>query len=256
VRRLLAPLALSLLALIRLAGAGIAGEGAPAPVATVLAGDRLQLEDGREVRLAGIRVVPADSRDSAIAGVARAAAAALASEVEGGAVRLEMAQAPLDRYGALVAQVESEDGVWLQGMLLEAGLAQVQTRPGETARAAEMLTLEHAARAAGQGLWGLSEFAPRAADRLDDAVGSFRIVQGEVVRVAPTERYIYLNFGADWRSDFTIRLRRGELDDAFARSGIAIESLAGRLVEVRGYVLEAGRPLIEVSHPEQLEVLR
>jgi hypothetical protein len=119
-----------------------------------------------------------------------------------------------------------------------------------------MLTLEHAARAAGQGLWGLSEFAPRAADRLDDADGSFRIVQGEVVRVAPTERYIYLNFGADWRSDFTVRLRRGELGEAFARSGIAIERLAGRLVEVRGYVLEAGGPLIEVSHPEQLEVLR
>jgi hypothetical protein len=119
-----------------------------------------------------------------------------------------------------------------------------------------MLAHERAARTAGLGLWRLPEYAPRRADRLADAVGSFRIVRGEVVRVAPTERYVYLNFGSDWRSDFTVRLRRAELDERFARSDIAIERLAGRLVEVRGYVLEAGGPLIEVSHPEQIEVLR
>ena len=63
-------------------------------------------------------------------------------------------------------------------------------------------------------------------------------------------------FGADWRQDFTIRIRRRELVEGFARSGLEIEQLAGRVVEVRGYVLDAGGPLIEVSHPEQLEVLR
>ena len=102
-----------------------------------------------------------------------------------------------------------------------------------------MLARERTARAAGRGLWRHPEFTPRRADRLADAVGSFRIVQGEVLRVAPTERYVYLNFGTDWRRDFTVRLRRAELDERFARSATAIERLAGRLVEVRGYVLEA-----------------
>lgn len=232
------------------------GWSAPVAVATVLAGDRLQLEDGREVRLAGIRVAPADSRDADVAGLARLARETLAAQVEGRMVHLAGGDAAIDRYGAVAAQVERGDGVWLQGVLLEEGLAQVQTRPGETLRAAEMLARERAARAAGRGLWRLPEFAPRRADRLADAVGSFRIVRGEVVRVAPTERYVYLNFGTDWRSDFTVRLRRAELDQRFARSDIAIERLAGRLVEVRGYVLEAGGPLIEVSHPEQIEVVR
>jgi hypothetical protein len=50
-----------------------------------------------------------------------------------------------------------------------------------------------------------------------------------------------------------VRLRRAEFDDAFA--GIEFEGLAGRLVEVRGVVLEAGGPLIELSHLEQLQVL-
>ena len=251
------PLAL----MVVLVAGGVAGSeevdpGAPLAVAAVLAGDRLQLADGREVRLAGIRVAPADRQDPAVAGLARAAREALATRVEGRMVRLEVGAEALDRYGALAAQVERDDRVWLQGVLLDEGLAQVQTRPGETARAAAMLARERAARAAGRGLWRLPEFAPRRADRLADAVGSFRIVRGEVVRVAPTERYVYLNFGTDWRSDFTVRLRRTELAESFARSAIAVERLAGRLVEVRGYVLEAGGPLIEVSHPEQIEVLR
>ncbi len=227
----------------------------PLMVAAVPAGDRLQLEDGREVRLAGIRVPVADE-EAGTPDLARAAQQALAERVAGRRVRLGVAPPASDRYGRLVAQVERvEDGLWLQGVLLEQGLAQVQTRPGEALRAAAMLARERAARAARRGLWRDPAFAPRAADRLAGATGSFRIVRGEVVRVAPTERYLYLNFGSDWRRDFTVRLRRGELVDAFARSGIAVEQLAGRRLEVRGLVLEAGGPLIEVSHPEQIEVL-
>jgi endonuclease YncB( thermonuclease family) len=238
------------------AGSGVAEPAAPLAVAAVLAGDRLQLADGREVRLAGIRVAPADRGDPDLARLAGAARETLAMRLEGRAVRLEVGADALDRYRALAAQVERDDRVWLQGVLLEEGLAQVQTRPGETARAAAMLARERAARAAGRGLWRHPEFAPRRADRLGDAVGSFRIVHGEVVRVAPTEHYVYLNFGADWRSDFTVRLRRTELGESFARSTTAVEELVGRLVEVRGYVLEAGGPLIEISHPEQIQVLR
>jgi micrococcal nuclease len=74
-----------------------------------------------------------------------------------------------------------------------------------------------------------------------------------VLRVAPTESHTYLNFGADWRADFTVRVRRTELEGALA--GLDLEGLGGRLVEVRGVVLEAGGPLIELSHPEQLQVL-
>ena len=85
--------------------------------------------------------------------------------------------------------------------------------------------------------------------------GAFQIVRGEVRRVAPVRDYVYLNFGADWRRDFTVRIRRQELEARFARSGTDALALAGHRVEVRGFVLEAGGPLIEVSHPEQIEVL-
>ena len=74
-----------------------------------------------------------------------------------------------------------------------------------------------------------------------------------MVRVAPTERYVYLNFGADWRS----RLHRARAAPELAGelAGLDLAGLAGRMVEVRGVVLEAGGPLIELSHPEQIQVL-
>jgi micrococcal nuclease len=223
----------------------------PVAVAEVLAGDLLRLSDGRAVRLAGIRVPAAEHAGEQP--IAQRARAELIELLDGQTFRLAPAEAAYDRYGRLVAHIERSDGLWLQGALLEQGLAQVQTRPGEAARAAEMLALEQAARAAGRGLWAEPAFMPQDAGALRDGTGRFRIVRGRVLRVAPTESHLYLNFGDDWRVDFTVRVRRAELDDAFA--GADLEGLAGRLVEVRGVVLEAGGPLIELSHPEQMQVL-
>jgi micrococcal nuclease len=256
-------LAAAMAALLLSADRAAAGEpdgSAPLAVAQVLSGERLQLEDGRTVRLAGIRVPGAlnHKRESGdvpdLPGPAAEARAALLDLLAGQSVRLGLAPT-YDRYGELVAQVERADGLWLQGALLERGLAQVQTRPGEVARAALMLEREHAARAAGRGLWADPAFAPRSAERVADAVGTFQIVQGRVRRVAATDDFVYLNFGPDWRSDFTLRVRRAELEDGFARSGIDILALEGRRIEVRGFVLDAAGPLIELSHPEQIEVL-
>jgi micrococcal nuclease len=225
----------------------------PAAVTEVLAGDLLRLSDGRAVRLAGIRVPSVDAKQGGAEDFAGQARAELSRLLDGQTVRLAPAEATHDRYGRLVAQGKRSDGLWLQGALLAQGLAQVQTRPGEAARAAEMLALEQRARAAGRGLWADAAYMPQDPGALDDSMGRFRIVRGRVLRVAPTESYTYLNFGADWRADFTVRVRRTELDGALA--GVDLEGLAGRLVEVRGIVLEAGGPLIELSHPEQMQVL-
>jgi micrococcal nuclease len=224
-----------------------------AVVARVLAGNLLELEDDRMVRLAGIRL-PAAADAQAAPDLPARAQAALAGLVEGGAVRLAPTDPGRDRHGRLVAQVWRQDGLWLQGALLEQGLVQVQTRPGEVALAAEMAAREDQARRAGLGLWAHRRFGARPAHQVRSLVGSFQIVQGRVVRVAPTERYLYLNFGADWRSDFTLRVARASAR-SFRDAGIDLEQLAGHEVEVRGFVLEAGGPLIELSHPEQMQVL-
>jgi micrococcal nuclease len=227
------------------------GEDGTVTVARVLSGNLLELDDGRVVRLAGIRL-PAGTDGRAAQDLARAEAA-LAGLVERRAVRLEPADPPSDRHGRLVAQLWRDDGLWLQGALIEEGLVQVQARPGETALAAELAAREQAARSSRTGIWAHGRFGPRPAHQVDTLVGSFQIVRGRVVRVAPTEHYIYLNFGRDWRADFTLRVARGSVR-SFRPAGIDLEQLAGQEVEVRGYVLEAGGPLIELSDPEQIRL--
>jgi endonuclease YncB( thermonuclease family) len=238
------------------AGVARAGEAerleGPVAVAEALAGDQLRLADGRVVRLAGIRVPPAEAGTRGVR-FAEQARAELGALLDGQPVTLALSEAPQDRYGRLVAQLERADGLWLQGALLERGLVQVQTRPGEAARAEAMLALERPARAARRGLWAEPGLVQEAG-ALQDSVGRFRIVRGRVLRVAPTERHVYLNFGADWRRDFTVRIGQ-ELTRSLASSGLDLAGLAGREVEVRGVVLEAGGPLIELSHPEQMQVL-
>lgn len=219
----------------------------PATVAQVTSGGLLELADGRIVRLAGIRLPNGEGASD----LARQGREALAGLIEGREVQLDQTSLTRDRYGRLVAQAQRQDGLWLQGALLENGLAQVQTRPGEVSRAAAMLAREQAARDAGLGLWAQAAFAPQPADRVGRLVGSFQIVEGRVVRVAPTERFVYLNFGQDWRSDFTLRVPR-ETARSLRQAGVDLEQLAGRAIEVRGYLLEAGGPLIELSHPEQM----
>jgi endonuclease YncB( thermonuclease family) len=230
------------------AAAGERAEG-PLAVAEVLAGDLIRVADGRVVRLAGIRV-PAGGAAERFAEQARAALRGL---LDGQPVTLVPVEAPYDRYGRLVAHFERADGLWLQGALLERGLAQVQTRPGEAARAAVMLALESAARDARRGLWAEAAFMPQDAGALDDSTGRFRIVRGRVLRVAPIDGDLYLNFGPDWRTDFTVRARRAARAGTLAT--VDLEALAGRSVEVRGVVLAAGGPLIELTHPEQMQVL-
>jgi micrococcal nuclease len=218
----------------------------------VVAGDQLRLADGRAVRLAGIRV-PSGDAGGALA-LAEQARAELTPLLAGQKVRLALAEAPYDRYGRLVAQIERDDGLWLQGALLERGLAQVQTRPGEAARVERMLAVERAARAARRGLWADAAFMALDASVARSEGGRFRIVHGQVLRVAPTERFVYLNFGSDWWSDFTVRIAKA-LADRLASSGLEVVSLTGRRIEIRGLVLEAGGPLIELSHPEQMQLL-
>jgi endonuclease YncB( thermonuclease family) len=232
-------------------GAHGQGEDGTVTVARVLSGNLLELDDGRLVRLAGIRL-PAGADGRAAQDLARAEAA-LAGLVERRAVRLEPTDPPADRHGRLVAQLWRHDGLWLQGALLEQGLVQVQTRPGEAALAAELAAREQAARRSRTGIWSHGRFGPQPAHQVGALVGSFQIVQGRVARVAPTERYLYLNFGRDWRADFTLRVARSSAP-SFREAGIDLERLEGQDVEIRGYVLEAHGPLIELSHPEQIRL--
>lgn len=254
-------LALILLLMAALPSAARAAEAMR--VVAVTDGDTLLLDDGRAVRLAGIEAAkPPMGAYPAAAGeperhwpLAEAATAALADLALGHTVTIR-GEAATDRYGRLSVHLLRDDGLWLQGALLERGMARVHTLPDSRAFAAAMLALEERARLAGRGIWRSRIYAVRPADpdTLRRDRDSFQIVEGRVRRVTKSTKEVYLDFGDDWRSDVTVHIPHAALA-GFAAAGIDPLSYEGRRVRVRGWVgLRAG-PLIEATHPEQIERL-
>ena len=231
-------------------------DGGAAKVVAVIDGDTVTLEDGREVRLVGIQApkLPLDRPGFAAWPLADAAKAALESRALGKSVRLGYGGARFDRHGRVLAHLYVDGGEWLQGGMLQAGLARVYSFADNRALVADMLALERAARRTRRGVWDEPYYAVVPAERARGQLDRFALVEGQVVSARVVDGRGYLNFGTDYRTDFTVSIapadRRG-----FERAGRAIQSYEGRRVRVRGWVELLNGPMIEATHPEQIEIL-
>lgn len=235
-------------ALLGVSPPAAADEPAVRRIAAVAGPDTLRLEDGTIARLAGVHV---PSRQSL------AAAETLRREVAPGGEALALAlELRFDRYGRRLIRAEARPGRDLAVLLIRQGLALVRPEPDLALDVTGLLVAEERARRAARGIWGGPDPPLAAAASAERLIGRYGVVEGRVLSTGTTKRHVYLNFGSDWRSDFTVRLRRSELNEVADRSVEDVERLAGREVRARGLVIMAGGPLVEVSHPEQIEVLR
>ncbi|MBL8703760.1 MAG: thermonuclease family protein [Rhodospirillales bacterium] len=223
-------------------------DAAAQTVAQILDADTLRLEDGREIRLTGLRVSRPADRWS------RAARALLQDRALGRRVALDPPEPGQDRRGRLLAQVTTADGLWLQGLLLEAGLARVETFADNHRRAPDMLAIEAAARAAGRGLWSDPRFRVLSAEEAETAGEGIHLVEGRVVRVVERRDRFYLDFGQDWRRDFSVTILKRDRA-AFKAAGLDPAELGDARLRVRGWMRMFNGPMIDLTHPQQIERL-
>jgi endonuclease YncB( thermonuclease family) len=225
-------------------------------VVEVTDGDTVTLAGGTEVRLVGIQAPKLalgrpGFRPWPLAEDAKRAVVALC---RGRDATLAYFGRKIDRHGRLLAHLTCAPGIWVQGAMLERGLARVYTFADNRARAAEMLALESRARAAGRGIWALPFYAVRDAADPRLATGSFQLVAGTVVAAAVVRGRAYLNFGHDRRTDFTVTVAPRDL--AAFGGAASIASYRGRRLRVRGWIARHGGPEIVATHPEQIEELK
>jgi endonuclease YncB( thermonuclease family) len=226
----------------------------------VIDGRTFTLDDGREIRLAGIEVPPLPfPGESAMAPGGAEARDALAALLADGKVVLRRAEIPSDRYARVLAYAfVSRDGVerFVQAELIAAGVARVAARVGGRDCVAELLGRETAARRAKLGLWANSYYdllnAANPADVLAER-GRFGLVEGKVVSVRESGATIYVNFGRRWTEDLTVTILKRNLR-TFTAAGLEPRKLAGRHIRVRGWIEERGGPWIEAARPEQIEL--
>jgi len=226
-------------------------EGETGEVASVEDALVLTLADGLVVRLAGV----AAPEDAEARGDSRNALAALA---EGRTATLRYGGARRDRRGRAVAHLflEGEPETWAQGRLTAEGWLAADSIAEDAAMARELQALEAAAREAGLGHWATGAFAVRGPepDALAQHLDSFQIVEGVVVEAAAVRGWTYLNFGLDYRTDFTVAVPP-DAADRFQSAGLDPLELAGARIRARGWLEARNGPMITADHPEQIEAL-
>lgn len=242
-------------------------------IAGIVDGDTLVLDNGREVRLKGIQApkLPLGRSGFEAWPLAEEAKARLEELAKGRPAQLRYGGARGDRHGRILAHVFVQQmgrDIWLQNVMLDEGLARVYTFKDNRACAAELLASERMARAGERGIWADPFYAVRDAanaDGLNRLAGRFEIVEGTVQSAALVRGRLYLNFGADYRSDFTVTVGERDIrvfrqDDRWAAllqgeqdHSRGLEHLNGERVRVRGWLSRNNGPEIVVTHPEQIE---
>jgi endonuclease YncB( thermonuclease family) len=212
--------------------------------------------DGATLRLTGGVAVRLSSLDMP-GGLENAAAIALLTQLAAGReVELRYGDMRSDRYGRAVAQVfvRGETEVWLQAVLLEAGLTRVVGSRDDRICVAALLEHERIGREAGLGFWPAMPPVDAAAPALRAVGGAFMLVEGVVLSVGRRERTVYLNFGSDWSTDFTVSFPVADAN-RFEEAGGTLDALVGQRIRVRGWLTQRDGPWIGVDHPEQIEIL-
>ena len=150
--------------------------------------------------------------------------------------------------------VIDENENWVQGVLVRLGLARVRSERSNPAMIRDLYKLEEEARAEKLGLWAFDQYKVLTPDEAESKINSFQIIEGTVTSSARQSSNIYINFGADWRTDFTITIKPSDAR-GFYKGNLDPLSLNGKKIRVRGWVNSYNGPTIEIDHPERLEIV-
>ena len=240
-------------------------------VTRVVDGDTVHLADGTVLRLLDINTPEGPHHGHDAEPLADAARDFLRTLVLNQPIVWQTHRRAKDAYGRGLAQVyiRRADGQagWVNGAMVRAGLAHVYTFADNHQFGPELMRLEDAARAERRGIWALPRYAVKQADTCCGAevVGVFQVVDGVVREVVQVGERIYLNFGADWRTDFTVEIQARDLHafgKAFGLKKTAFDAAwfrnqyLGKKLRVRGQLRPINGFQVRVTHPLQLEVLK
>lgn len=145
-----------------------------------------------------------------------------------------------DRYGRTLITADIEAALLRDGVAVAYGEGPMQ---------AALLNAEAQARAAKRGVWANPDFV-LTPEQTAQHLQEFHVVEGTVRRIYRARNATYVNFGDDWKTDFSISI--------VGRSRRAITALEGLKegshVRARGVLFEENGPMLRLTQPSQLEL--
>jgi micrococcal nuclease len=83
---------------------------------------------------------------------------------------------------------------------------------------------------------------------------TYQIVEGTVSRVSVSKSAVYLNFGTNWKRDFTAKIGRAVLKRTHTEPN-QLKHLTNRAVCIPGWIEKRNGPMIAIWRLEQIELL-
>jgi micrococcal nuclease len=216
----------------------------PVKVRRVIDGDTMEISGGDRVRLLGI---DAPERGEVFSDQATGRLEELMAK---GTVTLDVCK-DKDIYGRSLATVRV-DNINVNTMLLKEGLALPMLIP-PCGRPAAADVLEAAAQGAlsGKGIYSLKGYGMISHLDAGEYIGELAVVKGKILNLHKGRKTLHLNFGPDWKTDFTAVLFR-DGQQRYSDLGIDPAALVGSEVLVIGKVKRYNGPEIIVHGPDQI----
>jgi endonuclease YncB( thermonuclease family) len=222
----------------------------PASFASAVSASSFRTREGKEIRLAGV-IGPGEDGESLSVPAAAMARSALASMLSGEPLTLSIISGP-DRYQRLTAEVFAK-GDWVQISLLRKGLLRVAPEVSAGPCLSKLLSAEEDAAGNMAGHWNDGSFTIRTPDQLTGRGGKFEIVQGEVWRTRVARGKDVIEFASASSFELTVS---PEVARMLRQDGVDVRHLRGAVLRVRGWVGLGGKPEMEISQPEALQLIR
>lgn len=225
-----------------------------------LSGDRVALKSGKVIALASIKAPEYWSKATDGAPSYKswphsgAARRALTTLIQGKPLRFFCTRKRPNHMGEITAHILAGK-TWVQQDLLEHGHVWQYALQANQAIFKALVNAEHTAQKTQKGVWGISGYRPVLAGSEDLKPGWFQIIRGTVLSSNPVAGKVYLNFGHDWSTDFTINVPN-KLVPLYQSNGLPINQLANHEIEVRGWVEWSGGPKIIITGQNQIRLLK
>lgn len=158
-----------------------------------------------------------------------------------------------DMLGRLHAFVKKPDQPSINMTLLKNGLTRVQLTTGFTHQSDQLFAAEAYARRHKIGLWGEGKFKRYDANDYQGPRKGYIIATGKITQNAKRKTYLYINFGEDWRDDFTVGIPVN--DNRFDIRMIEKSFIKDKIVEIRGLIENWNGPFIRLDVAEHLRLI-
>ena len=213
-------------------------------VQRVIDGDTVEISGGDRVRLLGIDAPEKGEPISALA------TDRLKVLIASRFVTLEVCE-DRDIYGRLLATVRVDSSNINSIMLTEGMALPMLIPPCGRPVAGDVLEAAVQGALSGKGIYSLEEYVIVSHAEAGEHIGENSVVRGKILNLHRGKKALQLNFGVDWKTDFTAVLFR-EGQQRFRDLGIDPADLVGFEVLVIGKVKRYNGPEIIIRGPDQI----